>query len=70
MYQQGMSLSLKKIKKKMLLSEHKNAKERKKKKKRKAAKHCNYNDIIQQIRAVQQCLNQTKNDPFKMHTET
>lgn len=30
MYQQGMSLSLKKIKKKMLLSEHKNAKEKKK----------------------------------------
>lgn len=31
MYQQGMSLSLKKIKKKMLLSEHKNGKEKKKK---------------------------------------
>lgn len=30
MYQQGMSLSLKKIKKKMLFSEHKNAKEKKK----------------------------------------
>lgn len=38
MYQQGMSLSLKKIKKKMLFSKNKNLK------KKKAAKHCNYND--------------------------
>lgn len=44
----------------MLLSEHKNGKEKKK-----AAKHCNYSEHIQQIRAVQQCLDQTRKDPSR-----
>lgn len=35
------------------------------KKKKKAAKHCNYSEHIQQIRAVQQCLDQTRKDPSR-----
>lgn len=43
----------------MLLSEHKNAKEKKSSKALQLQWH------IQQIRAVQQCLDQTKKDPSK-----
>lgn len=60
MYQQGMSLSLKKIKKKMLLSEHKNGKEKKK-----AAKHCNYSDISNKLEQFSSPWTRPKKDPSK-----
>lgn len=44
----------------MLLSEHKNAKEKKK-----SSKALQLQWHIQQIRAVQQCLDQTKEDASK-----
>jgi len=65
MYQQGMSLSLKKIKKKMLLSEHKNAKEKKK-----AAKHCNYSDMSNKLEQFSSAWTRPKKTPPETHTET
>lgn len=50
----------------MLLSEHKKAKAKEKK----SSKALQLQWYIQQIRAVQQKLDQTKKDSPKMHTET